>query len=79
MVLSFGRFYYDVQPDALFQLIRSLEKAEKGISSLYIKREVPPRKTFDSAVFDALDKCPTTMRKYLLKNSHQSPNHSSPI
>lgn len=53
--------------DALFQLIRSLEKAEKRHFKLYIKRSSSKEDLRIVQLFDALDKMPDYDEKVLLK------------
>ena len=53
--------------DALFQLIRSLEKAEKRHFKLYIKRSSAKEDLKIIQLFDALDKMPDYDEKLLLK------------
>lgn len=53
--------------DALFQLIRSLEKAEKRHFKLYIKRSSAKEDLKIIQLFDALDKMPDYDEKILLK------------
>lgn len=53
--------------DALFQLIRSLEKAEKRHFKLYIKRSSSKEDLKIVQLFDALDKMPDYDEKLLLK------------
>jgi hypothetical protein len=53
--------------DILFQLIKSLEKAEKRHFKLYIKRSSAKEDLKIVQLFDALDKMDTYDEKYLLK------------
>lgn len=53
--------------DALFQLVRSLEKAEKRHFKLYIKRSSAKEDLKIVQLFDALDKMPDYDEKSLLK------------
>ena len=53
--------------DALFQLIRSLEKAEKRHFKLYIKRSSAKEDLKIIQLFDAIDKMPDYDEKLLLK------------
>lgn len=53
--------------DALFQLIRSLEKAEKRHFKLYIKRSSSKEELKITRLFDALDKMPDYDEALLLK------------
>jgi hypothetical protein len=54
-------------PDILFQLIKSLEKAEKRHFKLYIKRSSANQDLKIIRLFDAIDKSETYDEKYLLK------------
>src|SRR6476620_12795349 len=53
--------------DALFQLIRSLEKSEKRHFKLYIKRSSSNENLKIIQLFDALDKMPEYDEKILMK------------
>src|SRR6478752_7749988 len=53
--------------DALFQLVRSLEKSEKRHFKLYIKRSSGKEDLKIIQLFDALDKLPEYDEKVLLK------------
>src|ERR1700730_7080132 len=55
------------QPDILFQLIQSLEKAEKRHFKLYIKRSSAKENLKIVQLFDALDKLKEYDEKLLLK------------
>jgi hypothetical protein len=54
-------------PDILFQLIKSLEKAEKRHFKLYIKRSSAKEDLKIVRLFDAIDQSETYDEKYLLK------------
>ncbi len=50
--------------DILFQLIKSLEKAEKRHFKLYIKRSSAKEDLKIVRLFDAIDKMQTMMKRY---------------
>src|ERR1700730_122850 len=56
------------QPDILFQLIQSMEKAEKRHFKLYIKRSSSKENLKIVQLFDALDRIKEYDEKLLLKN-----------
>lgn len=56
------------QSDALFQLVKSLEKAEKRNFKLYVKRNSGGEDLKIVQLFDALDKMPEYDENQLLKN-----------
>ena len=55
--------------DALFQLVKSLEKSEKRNFKLYVKRNTATEELKVIQLFDALDKMPDYDEKQLLKKA----------